>query len=532
MIYCPNCGAANKAGNKFCIECGQAFPAPHEPEVESVAVVSDAESNEDAPEGESRDVMVPPPAPLPVASEPAPAPAASAPARRASRGWRRGLVALILVVVLVVAGVGGATLLVRRQGVNRASPDVAATGPRHTPTAIVGSRSDDDSDDVAVVAPDAEEGTETPAAEAAADSEPAEESVTPRATLTATLDTTATLSRTPSPTRSATRTRTPMRTRTPTRTLTSTPTVTETPTSSTTPTATVTAASASVVRFSYTICGAGNCDIFVWDASSGSPAAITNDPVVNKQADWSPDGQWLVFVSLDADGRERLAIFDSATGQTVPVGDATDNKVFPSWSPDGNEILYQQYDDSDVHVRAFNLTTQESRLLTHASGPWNKTPQWSPVGDRVAFSAAPSDSNGDGVVNDNDQRFLFSMDRDGNNLTRLTNEPGFYDMYPYWLPDGRHIVFSRHVKAALFNDNDPGDIYLLDTVTGSVRPLTRTSADEVMAVPSLSGDQMLVEYDSNGTFEIYLASWNGEVLGESQFVVNGEVPAWFPALPP
>jgi TolB protein len=46
----------------------------------------------------------------------------------------------------------------------------------------------------------------------------------------------------------------------------------------------------------------------------------------------------------------------------------------------------------------------------------------------------------------------------------LTNEGSNED--PSWAPDGRHVVFSSR-------DREGGGLYILDTVSGRVRPLLR-----------------------------------------------------------
>jgi len=46
----------------------------------------------------------------------------------------------------------------------------------------------------------------------------------------------------------------------------------------------------------------------------------------------------------------------------------------------------------------------------------------------------------------------------------LTNEGNNED--PSWAPDGRHVVFAS-------KDRDGGGLFILDTVSGRVRPLLR-----------------------------------------------------------
>ena len=102
------------------------------------------------------------------------------------------------------------------------------------------------------------------------------------------------------------------------------------------------------------------------------------------------------------------------------------------------------------------------------------------------------------------------------------------DGRPYWMPDGVHVVFRRQVKGKTWVDNGPGEIYMVNTITGDVRALTFTSIYEGRAVPSPKGDQFLIVRNEDDVSRIYLAPWDGERLGQLEFLVEGDYPAWAP----
>lgn len=108
-------------------------------------------------------------------------------------------------------------------------------------------------------------------------------------------------------------------------------------------------------------------------------------------------------------------------------GRANTNSGFPTWSPDGQRIVYSQ----DAHLVIWDLTTGLERNLTLPAGQRDTFPQWSPKGDWIVFS---SDS-------DSDEDFkLFLIRPDGTELHRLTDKSG--DSHGSWSPDGNWIVFS------------------------------------------------------------------------------------------
>lgn len=286
-------------------------------------------------------------------------------------------------------------------------------------------------------------------------------------------------------------------------------------------------------QFTYSSCVGGNCDIYLWDFTTNLSQRLTQDAAIDKQAAWSPNGLELVLVSNRLDSREELYRYNLATNQVEQLSDGADNKAWPAWSPDGSQILYQKYNDATgggPQIWSLTVGLNQARQLTQPTPGWNKTPQWAANGAKIVFSAAPGDTNRDGFVGDNDQRYVYIMDSVGNNVRPLTNEPAFYDMYPYVLPDGLHVVFSRHAKAAELNNNGAGELYLLNINSGELRALTFTSSDEVMARPSPNGDQFLIVRREGNRNNIYLASWNGRQLGEPVFIVAGNVPAWNPVV--
>src|SRR4030095_1345104 len=61
------------------------------------------------------------------------------------------------------------------------------------------------------------------------------------------------------------------------------------------------------------------------------------------------------------------------------------------------------------------------------------SPSWSPDGSRIAFA-----SNCDAIS----QHELYVMEANGNNQTRLTNNPN-QDDFPTWSPDSQKIAFFR-----------------------------------------------------------------------------------------
>jgi TolB protein len=77
-----------------------------------------------------------------------------------------------------------------------------------------------------------------------------------------------------------------------------------------------------------------------------------------------------------------------------------------------------------------NADGSGARRLTF-QGNYNQTPQWSPRGDLVAFTARDERKVFD----------LFVVPADGGRVDRLTQDQGRTNEEPSWAPNGRLLVF-------------------------------------------------------------------------------------------
>ena len=79
--------------------------------------------------------------------------------------------------------------------------------------------------------------------------------------------------------------------------------------------------------------------LYVMDLPNGTPRRVTNDTVKEQVPAWSPDGQWLAYVTWTDQGGTLDKI--KPDGRSKPVRLAPDTAFYdtPVWSPDGTKIV-------------------------------------------------------------------------------------------------------------------------------------------------------------------------------------------------
>jgi Tol biopolymer transport system component len=165
-----------------------------------------------------------------------------------------------------------------------------------------------------------------------------------------------------------------------------------------------------------------------WDGSGVQ--RLTSDHSDN-EADWSPNGQRLVFVRTDSDAAPaaRSALWTvrrDGSGARLLVRARMGGVRDPDWSPDGRRIVFAASVDRLYEVGG---TGQDLRLLRIRG----RTARWSPDGRSLAFVAPMKDGVALRVINR----------RTGRIRTLDTNKTGLAQTALAWSADGRWLAYGR-----------------------------------------------------------------------------------------
>ena len=176
----------------------------------------------------------------------------------------------------------------------------------------------------------------------------------------------------------------------------------------------------------------------VWDTNGTNPRRIFRGKSTVMGPEWSRDGRWIVFGEgsyfLERSSHSAQIMIvrpDGSDARALTTGPG--NAGFPSWSPDGTQVVYRFWTETAGGLRIVNVATGAVRTLTTE---YDTLPGWSPKGDRIVFSRLAKDSRFP-----YDEFDIYTIRPDGTDVKRLTNSEG-NDSHSLWSPDGAYILWS------------------------------------------------------------------------------------------
>jgi Tol biopolymer transport system component len=123
-----------------------------------------------------------------------------------------------------------------------------------------------------------------------------------------------------------------------------------------------------------------NLDVYVMDRDGSDLRRLTDDPGIDAEADWSPDGRRIAFNS-DRDGDQELYVLDLRTGQLRQLTHNSANDRQPDWSPDGRRIAYASDASGADDIWVVDPRGRHPRDLTNDAA-FDERPAWRPGSGR------------------------------------------------------------------------------------------------------------------------------------------------------
>ncbi len=198
------------------------------------------------------------------------------------------------------------------------------------------------------------------------------------------------------------------------------------------------------------------------------------------------------------------------------------------WSPDGRRLVYRGSNTGtdNWYLVLIDSSGTERRLLTDIGG-FTDDPSWSPNGDRILygrggflggflgilFQTSIVDTLGNSIdfFIDPQSRFF-----DGDSVFYALFDDGQNALYDAeWAPDGEHLyltgVIGKRRNDATVTASDV-EIFKAEIATGRVvERLTRNGVDETGFIVSPDGRRLLIPRGEGSDFRIFLMNLPGDV---------------------
>ena len=207
------------------------------------------------------------------------------------------------------------------------------------------------------------------------------------------------------------------------------------------------------------------------NADTGKRFQLTRGDKSSTGPRWSPDGQWLAFLSNRVDDKNQIFLISPEGGEAQQLTKSETAINSFSWSEDGKMIAYMAtepvaqplkdrkdyFGDYDVvrngysyvHLWTFSVADAMSAPIVGKQRTKKKdfsidSFSWSPDGSTIAFSAT---INPDLIQGTTDDIYLLKLSDDS--VKKIVDQPG-PDSNPRFSPDGKQIVFSSAMGNKLY----------------------------------------------------------------------------------
>jgi len=270
--------------------------------------------------------------------------------------------------------------------------------------------------------------------------------------------------------------------------------------------------SVSATEIAFVSSRSGHPEICVMNADGSNARAATANKSINTFPNWSPSGDSILYTSYRFANRPLL--FVSTRGRGKPgrvlprLGDRTGiyRGVF---APTGPKLAVVMSAGEASEIFSVDLDGSDLERLTN-NRAIDVSPSWSPDASRIAFV---SDRSGTPQV--------YVMNADGSDQRRLTFQ-GSYNSNPAWSPDGRWIAYETRLDGQF-------DIWLIDPTGATNVPLVSNPRNDEGPTWAPNGRKLAFSSTRRGRADIYVIDLSGDnLLRLTENAGDNTNPAWGP----
>lgn len=183
---------------------------------------------------------------------------------------------------------------------------------------------------------------------------------------------------------------------------------------------------------------------------------------------------------------------------------------------DGKHIVFTSTRNGDLDVYTMDADGKNVKQLTHELG-YDGGPFWSYDGKKIVYRAEHPQTPEQiadyknlyarGLIRPGNLE-IWVMNADGSGKHQVTHN-GAANFAPYWLPDGKRIIFASNVT----NTKDPAgfDLYIVNEDGSGLERITYYPGFDAFPMFSSDGKRLVWASNRNGTVEhetnIFIADW-------------------------
>jgi dipeptidyl aminopeptidase/acylaminoacyl peptidase/Tfp pilus assembly protein PilF len=297
---------------------------------------------------------------------------------------------------------------------------------------------------------------------------------------------------------------------------------------------------------------ASDADAYLAPLEGGEPLRLTSSKKSESRPRFSPDGEWIAFLSSREGDKTQVFLLSRHGGEAVKLTDFKASVSALAWAPDSKRLaLVVSDEEADApaedsadkdkkktakpivlrrlqfmsdgegylrearsHIHVFDVAAKKAFQLT--SGPFDdSSPAWSPDGARIAFVSNRALPDSDRSINTD----LFAVAAREGEIPRALTTSLARDSAPSWSPDGQWLAYVE--------GGDPKDLWygashlaVVSAAGGAPRALT-AALDRNVSQPRFAPDgrSVLFLLEDGGNQHLARVGTGG---GAVERVVGGE----------
>lgn len=189
------------------------------------------------------------------------------------------------------------------------------------------------------------------------------------------------------------------------------------------------------------------------------------------------------------------------------VTNSPDDEAFASFSPDGNNIIYQKYVGNNWDIYQYNLQTQSESVVISTPDD-EELPVYSPDGKKLYYTSTSEDKRPiDSKLKVREILVMDLADRYVANLTQTVAD----DWLPRFNKSGTHLLFvsERSDLRRVPYTQKHSDIFIMEANGNFQRNLSKSSSNDGGACFGRDGNKIFFHSNRNGNYDIFVMDTDG-----------------------